>query len=428
MQGIRASDEHSKSRGGTFAATGALGRLPRVSSDRWFDPACPCHPPSASPARAQVRSCSGGGDELVDVAHVLRLEDKRGDGAVLDLLRREADHHADRLARPPVHRAVVGRHREVRVRVSGKEAPVRREGVKHVLDGNFGERRLADTRPNLKCLCGQLVGVERQGAPVLAVEALRWERHELLQVGGQVLLRNLIVLGTLAPDVGRDCLLRVEVGPRQVFLRAKHHALALLLVGLVDGALVEPILKLLRANLVHAAGLAVVLGDLGDHLLGQAGRPAKVVLAGRRLAGVRRGLHPAPADVGAAIGDGRLAEPAADDRGRIVLIREVGVPITHDTATRVAAIELTVAAALEECLHRCVGLVNGAARKCALLALLHVFVPRARRAHRDLQRHNNRADAGKQRRGAAQCKREREGGCHACGGRARAQSARGTNT
>eukprot|EP00962_Isochrysis_galbana_P015614 scaffold4490_cov130-Isochrysis_galbana.AAC.2 len=255
------------------------------------------------------------------------------------------------------------------------------------------------------------------------VEALRWERHELLQVGGQVLLRNLIVLGTLAPDVGRDCLLRVEVGPRQVFLRAKHHALALLLVGLVDGALVEPILKLLRANLVHAAGLAVVLGDLGDHLLGQAGRPAKVVLAGRRLAGVRRGLHPAPADVGAAIGDGRLAEPAADDRGRIVLIREVGVPITHDTATRVAAIELTVAAALEECLHRCVGLVNGAARKCALLALLHVFVPRARRAHRDLQRHNNRADAGKQRRGAAQCKREREGGCHACGGRARAQSA-----
>eukprot|EP00962_Isochrysis_galbana_P015615 scaffold4490_cov130-Isochrysis_galbana.AAC.3 len=110
MQGIRASDEHSKSRGGTFAATGALGRLPRVSSDRWFDPACPCHPPSASPARAQVRSCSGGGDELVDVAHVLRLEDKRGDGAVLDLLRREADHHADRLARPPVHRAVVGRH------------------------------------------------------------------------------------------------------------------------------------------------------------------------------------------------------------------------------------------------------------------------------------------------------------------------------
>ena len=109
--------------------------------------------------------------------------------------------------------------------------------------------------------------------------------------------------------------------------------------------LIEPVLQLLRAHVVHLMVLYVLVGHRVDLLVGVAGRlTTEVVLARRRHARSRRRLHPAAPNLAgrtaaAAI---RLAEPAAHHARRVVLVLEVGVAVADNTAARITAVEVRV--------------------------------------------------------------------------------------
>ena len=108
--------------------------------------------------------------------------------------------------------------------------------------------------------------------------------------------------------------------------------------------LIEPVLQLLRAHVVHLMVLYVLVGHRVDLLVGVAARlTAEVVLARRRDARSRRRLHPAAPNlagcIAAAIG---LAEPATHHARRVMLVLEVGVAVADNATARIAAVEVRV--------------------------------------------------------------------------------------
>ena len=130
----------------------------------------------------------------------------------------------------------------------------------------------------------------------------------------------------------------------------------------MDRSLIKPILLLLRAHAVHPSRLQIVLGDFVDELVGQTGRPAEIVGAGRggarvgarlpRLAVIVAKLvlfiqiHIA-LDIAAADGHrraGEVGDAAAQraERRVVVLVLQVGVAVADDAAARVAAVKLLV--------------------------------------------------------------------------------------
>ena len=109
--------------------------------------------------------------------------------------------------------------------------------------------------------------------------------------------------------------------------------------------LIEPVLQLLRAHVVHLMVLYVLVGHRVDLLVDVAGRlTTEVVLARRRHARSRRRLHPAAPNLAgrtaaAAIG---LTKPAAHHARRVVLVLEVGVAVADNATARIAAVEVRV--------------------------------------------------------------------------------------
>mmetsp|Transcript_31636 Transcript_31636/g.82707 ORF Transcript_31636/g.82707 Transcript_31636/m.82707 type:complete len:211 (+) Transcript_31636:858-1490(+) len=169
---------------------------------------------------------------------------------------------------------------------------------------------------------------------------------------GEVTLRNIVV------RVARSRRGHVVTGNVAALSRLdprvlpEDDALALCAVRRMDGALVEPVLLLLRAHFVHTASLQIILGDLVDQLVGEAGRSAEVVLAGtccpRRgvtLDTLRELIVFVDEDVSTAdthAGGANIQDPPAQgaQRGRVVLVLEINVAIADCTTATVATVEL----------------------------------------------------------------------------------------
>mmetsp|Transcript_19988 Transcript_19988/g.63793 ORF Transcript_19988/g.63793 Transcript_19988/m.63793 type:complete len:448 (+) Transcript_19988:19-1362(+) len=346
-----------------------------VSPPRGFTQRPPERSPGCPPLDVLRRALCGA-DEAVDVLEVLGFKHQRRLGARHELRRREADDDVHRLARAAVHRARVRRRAEERARARREDAPVRRKGVERVLDLELVDGDVARGG-------AQLVGrgrghgrVEGDCAPLLSVKPLRGHLCELLQMCGEVGLRDLAVphavpVHALRHKVARD----VDVLPAG-WRCAVDDALPLLLVDLVDRALVEPVLELLRAHAIEPARLEVVLGDLLNLLVGVPGRAPKVVLSGRRGARIDRRLDAATADL---LRGGRQVRDAAAqraERGRVVLVLEVSVAVADDAAARVASVKLHVAAAVDEDLDIRLCLVDRSALQLASFALPRILLPR----------------------------------------------------
>mmetsp|Transcript_17699 Transcript_17699/g.37603 ORF Transcript_17699/g.37603 Transcript_17699/m.37603 type:complete len:390 (+) Transcript_17699:129-1298(+) len=292
--------------------------------------------------QAAARSC--GAQELVDLLHVLGLEDEGGLVHLADRLRRVPHDHLDGLARAPVHRAVARRDGERGARAADEAAAVRREGVEVVLHEDGGHVRLPRRGAQLERLGDGVGGGDDELAPLLPVEPLGRHRRQLLQVVRQVALRHLAVRRAVAPRVRREGLTRNVPALRRLPLGALavDDALAARAVRPVDRPLVEPVLLLLRAHLVHPAELDVLLAHLLDQLLRHASGAAEVVLARRGGARLGRRVH-----VAAPHRERRRrrlgeAAPQSAERRAVVLILQVGVAVAHDAAAAVAAVELLV--------------------------------------------------------------------------------------